>query len=1019
MTRFFIQRPIFTISSFLLLIFAGIFAYNKLELMEYPTLSGDTIMISTSYPGADSSTIESMVTTPIEMALQGIDGVDYINSTSSSGSSKITINLQVGADENTAVTEIETSLSSVLSQLPSGVQNPIIKEADSGSMPDLMLSYTSQTMSAGQITDYIMRNLETVLSNVQGVGEIQIMGDRQYAMRIWLDPYKMRAYGITGTDVENALSTQNVQATPGELDRTSQVITIKALTDGQTVEDFQNLIVKKTGDTVVRLRNIATVKLGAQDTTKTMFTNGTPAVGLAITYKNDANPVDTAKLVKDTIDKIKLPNDLDVQIIRDTSTYVHASIEEVIETFFITVILVILIVIAFLGSLRLAIIPSTAIPLSLCGTFLIMYFIGFSINLLTMLAFVLAIGLVVDDAIVVMENIHRHMLMGKKPLQAAIIGIKELVGAVIGITITLLAVFAPIGLDTGITGALFKQFAFTLAAAVLVSGVVALFFTPMLCSKVITTKESAIATKVEHFFDRLAERYKVFLNSVIHHKKSIVMIVVLIAILGGAMAYILAGKSALAPNEDQGVLVGVAMGPSSARVDYTQKYTNSVNEILKKYPQIENNSAINGFPFGQYSAMLLANLKNWDDRDLSAQQLTAKIMPQLAQIPGLSMMFSSPPALPVSKGIYNFQFVVKTMGNFSQLSKTVNEMVSASHKNSNIQAVQVDLHIDQPQLVLKINKTKANYLGVSMSDIANTLSIAFGQPENNEFVLNGYGYYVIPQVADKMRGNQNIINVLTVKNSQGESIPLSTVVSFKNEITSASWPHFQGQRSATISAQLASGYSTEQGLTYFKDLFNQYKTQDMSYDTQGQTRSFLQSQSSIVLLFIAALVVIFLVLSAQYESFIDPLVILFTVPLALASALIALYLFNYSLNIYTEIGLITLIGLITKHGILLVDFARQHQQTHQSTVEESIIEAASIRLKPVLMTTLAMVFGALPLLLASGAGAHARNQLGLVIFAGMLLGTLFTLIILPTIYCIFRSRSNKTDINQVITQAKA
>ncbi len=1004
MLAFFIRRPVFTTSVFLLLTFCGFFAYQKLELREYPDLSGNTIMISTSYPGANASTIESMVTTPIETTLQGIDGVDYISSNSKSGVSQVSVNLTINADENKAVTQIQTALSSVSSKLPNGVNDPVIREADASSMPDMVLSFSSNSMQASTVSDYITRNIEPILSNLNGVGELQIMGDRQYAMRIWLNPYKMQKYGISAIDVDNALTKQNVQATPGEIDRKSQIITIEAKTDNNTADEFSNLIIKQVDNTVIRLKDTAKVKLGAEDTTSSMFTNGQPAVGLAITYKNDANPIVSAKLIKSAINSIQLPTGLHVQVMRDSSLYINAALEEIVSTLIITIVLVMLIIALFLGSLRWSLIPLSAIPLSLCGTLLVMYNLGFSINLMTLLAFVLAIGLVVDDAIVVMENIHRHMLMGKSPLQAAMCGIKELTSAVIGITITLLAVFAPIGLNTSITGALFKQFAFTLASAVLISGVVALFFTPMLCSKVITTHEGRFAVKTEKCFTQLSLLYKKLLRCIIHQKKIILMLLILILILGGSCFFLLSEKSELAPSEDQGVLIGMAIGPTSASLNYTQSYTLPLSPIFKKVPEIQNNTITNGFPMGEYASMIILSLTSWDDRNLSASEITQKLMPELSQNKGLNIMLNSPPALPISKGIYNFEYVIKSMGSYSNLSQVANKIVSEAANNPEIINTQIDLHIDQPQVLIKVNKTKANYIGVSMDDIAKVLSVAFGQPENNEFTLNGYGYYVIPQLSDLTRDNQGIIDVLTVPTSSGKQIPLSSVIQLQNEVVSSSWPHFQGQRAVTISAQLAGNYSTQQALSYFQSLFNEYKTDQMSEDTSGQTRSFLQTQDSMALLFLAALLVIFLVLSAQYESFIDPLIIMFSVPLAITSALLALYFFHYSLNIYTEIGLITLIGLITKHGILLIDFARQHQKEHKSSIEASIIEAGSIRLKPVLMTTLAMLFGSIPLILASGAGSNARNQLGMVIFAGMLFGTLFTLIILPTIYCIFKRK---------------
>ena len=495
------------------------------------------------YPGATSDVMESMVTTPIEMALTGIDGVDFMSSTSSSGSSRISISLQVGADENKAITDIETSLSSVLSQFPSGVQSPIVRAADSSSTPDLIISYSSNNMSPGDISDYIMRDLQTVIGNVQGVGEVQILGNREYAMRIWLDPYKMRQYNITASQVGAALSAQNIQSTPGQLDRKNNIVVLNADTDNNSVEQFKDIVVKQAGSSVIKMADIAKIELGAQSTTTSMKTNGVTAVGLAVTYKNSANPLTTATLVHAALDKVELPTGLKAIVMRDSSDYINASVHEIYHTLAITIILVILIVILFLGSFRFALIPITAIPLSLCGTIIFMYYIGFTLNLLTMLAIVLAIGLVVDDAIVVMENIHRHMIMGKKRLEAAIIGIKELFGAIIGITVTLLAVFAPVSLIGGITGALFVQFSYTLAISVLISGFVAVLFTPMLCSQIITQNTNKFSHLVESIFQIIGDKYRLFLQSVIKMKKIIVFCLILILSLGTIVGYFMAQKA--------------------------------------------------------------------------------------------------------------------------------------------------------------------------------------------------------------------------------------------------------------------------------------------------------------------------------------------------------------------------------------------------------------------------------------------------------------------------------------------
>ncbi|MFZ9035838.1 MAG: efflux RND transporter permease subunit, partial [Francisellaceae bacterium] len=823
MISFFIRRPVFTICAFSLLILGGVFSFLKLNICQYPNMSGDTIMIMTHYNGANASTMETLVTTPIENALQGIDGVDYISSSSSSNSSRIVVNLMVNADENKAVTEIESAISSVKSKLPKGIDDPIIREADSSSMPDLVLSFMSDRISTGAISDYLTRVLTPSLSNIDGVGEVQIMGNRQYALRIWLNLSKMRNDSITMSDLQNALNNQNVYATAGEIDRKDQIITIDAGTDGRTVDDFKNLVVKTVGNKTITLNEIADVTLGAENTTSSMFTDGKPAVGLAITYKNDANPLSSEKLITEALSHVSLPQGMSEKIIRNSTTFIQSSLNDILITLIITLISVLAVIILFLGRFRLVLIPFATIPLSIVGSFIFMQVCGFSINLLTLLAFVLAIGLVVDDAIVVMENIHRHQIMGKSPLNAAIDGSREIFIAIIAITITLLAVFAPIGFDSGITGALFKEFAFTLAFTVLISGIVALFFSPMMCRFLVNDeKANRFSQLIDHQIDRLQYGYEKLLRLIIDQKKIILLIIFFILTLGVTCFYLLVQTSQLAPDEDQSIIIGMAKGPTSASLNYTQHYSDQIPKITKEINAIENTTIINGFPSGQSAAMIMLQLKNWGDRSLSANQIVSQLMPKIDDITGMKIMLSSPPALPVSKGIYGFEFVIKTTGSYESLNEVVNKIMSAAESNPNILNTQVDLHIDQPQLNLKIDKQKANALGVSMADIASSLSIAFGQPENNEFTLNGYAYYVIPQLKDSQRNNQDMIDLLTVKSASGKEIPLSTFVRLTQSITSSSWGHFQGQRSATISAQLANGYSSEEALNYFQSLANKY-----------------------------------------------------------------------------------------------------------------------------------------------------------------------------------------------------
>lgn len=780
-----------------------------------------------------------------------------------------------------------------------------------------------------------------------------------------------------------------------------------AQTTLQNSQDFENLVIKNAGGKLIHLKDIATVELGSLHTTSSMFTNGRSGVAVSVASKSDANPLAVAKAVKKTMAAIKptLPVGLTYIIPYDMSVFIEKSVNEVIRAISEASLLVILVIFLFLGSVRSTFIPVVTIPLSIITTFVIMYVCGYSINILTLLAFVLAIGMVVDDAIVVLENIHRHVEKGMKPFDAAIKGAREIAFAVIAMTITLSAVYVPIGFSSGFTGTLFREFAFTLAGAVIVSGFIALTLSPMMCSKVMKSRQTKgkLSLRAEHLSKNLITGYKKWLTWVLQ-RRYVVLILFSSIVTSGLIIFVpFYLTSRLAPNEDQGVVMGIGQGPTSANLTYTEKYTGQLTKIYKNHPEIDAYTVINGIPNGESSTLSFAALIDYQKRHQSSDEINVQLSKEAAKISGLNFIFISRPSLPGSQSMYPFQFVIKTNGSYEKLYQISNQFITALQKNPHILFARSDLQIDKPEIFVTIDRDKAARLGVLMSDISEALSTAFGQPQNSTFVMNGKTYYAVPQVIKSQRDSENAINNISVMTNSGKTIALSTIVTLSNKVTANTLNHFQQQRATTINIALAPSYSTKAAMDYVKTLAQKILTADMSYDFSGDTRTFLESGSTMGFLFAGALVFIYLVLSAQFESFRDPLVVLFTVPLSLVGALFTLFLAGGSLNIYTEIGLLTLVGLITKHGILIVEFSNRLQQQGMSRTD-SVINAAAQRFRPILMTTVAMLLGVLPLVLASGAGAEARSQMGWVIFGGMAFGTLLTLFVIPTIYTFLAKR---------------
>lgn len=1002
MTDLFIRRPVFSSVLSLLLLIMGLIAYQQLNVRQFPKIDANVITITTYYDGANASIVESFITRKIEDSIQGVDNIDYITSSSTDGKSQVTLNLKINSDINAAMIDVESDLSKILSKLPDGVDDPTIKKVDIDSIPELILNFNSNNMSQEAISDYLTRVIVPQLSNIDGIGSVDVLGDRIYAMRIWLNASKMAQLNISQADIETVLQNKNIQAQPGKIDRKWQLMYINAQTDLSTSDEFANLIVKNDGANIVRLKDIAKVELGAESYDTTMYANGHFSVGVAVTAKSNANPLSVANEVKASLKTLEktLPSGMKVSIPRDSSIYIQRSITEVIHSIFEAAVGVIIVIFLFIGSIRSIIIPIVTIPLSLISVFSFMHGLHYSINTMTLLAFVLAIGMVVDDAIVVVENVHRHMEQGMSAYTAAIQGSKEIGFAIIAMTLTLAAVYTPIGFTVGLTGALFREFAFTLACTVIISGFVALTLSPMMCSKLMRPSDLQHVKKLTHYYHNL-------LDHVLNHR-SIVIAIMLTVLIAGLMLFLpLYQKSGLAPDEDQGVVIGRISAPTSANVAYTQKFTNELAKIYETIPENAGYVIINGHPDGQNSGMTILNLTNWSSRDRASREIITELNKKTNQITGIRVLMMNPPSLPGTQQLYPIQFVVTTTGSYKELSNITEKIMYDAEKNPGFSRVQNDLKLDKPEFDIEIDRSKAAALGIFIDDIATTLKIAFGEPETTDFSVNGLSYEVIPQMQWSNRNSENAIDQLSVKTASGSTVPLSSIVNIKPKIYPSSLNHFQGQRSSTISATLNAGYSTNQAILYLQQLAKKYLTDNMSFGYAGSTREFIEANTSMLMIFSFAIIFIYLILSAQFESFTDPLIILLSVPLSSLGALIAILFSGGSLNIYTEIALVTLIGLISKHGILIVEFANQLQAQGRS-IQQAALESASIRLRPILMTTAAMILGALPLIIASGAGAAARREMGWAIGGGMAIGTLLTLLVVPTMYTFLAKKYNGT-----------
>ncbi|MBA3535662.1 MAG: multidrug efflux RND transporter permease subunit [Tatlockia sp.] len=994
-TDIFIKRPVLATVVSLLIFLFGLNSISTMQIRQYPRMDNTVITITTSYPGADAKLIAGFITTPLETAVASAEGVDYMTSSSVKGLSTITLTIKLNFDPQTAFTDVMSKVQQSINKLPHEAQQPIIIKSSDSSTPLMYISLDSKDMTPQQITDYATRVVQPQLETVEGVAKAEILGGATYSMRVFLNPVKMAALNVAPSDVSKVLANNNFLTAAGSTKGEYVALNVTAKTDLNNAEEFGQLIVRAKNNAIIRLRDIAKVELGSQDYNTTVRFNGKKAVFIAITPTPTANPLTVISNVRKMMPTVQheFPPSLTGTIVYDATDFIRASIDEVIHTIIEAALIVILVIFLFLGSLRSVVIPVVTIPLSLIGVCTLMLFLGYSINLLTLLAFVLAIGLVVDDAIVVVENIHRHIEEGATPLEAALRGAREIAVPVIAMTITLAAVYAPIGFMGGLTGALFKEFAFTLACAVIISGIIALTLTPMMCSKILSADISSgrLVQFLDDKFNKLKARYQRALHSLLNTRA--IMLVFAAAVLLMLPYLYSHTASETAPEEDQGFFFVAAQAPQYATINYREAYTKLFDDIYKSFPEAQHFFTIN-----MNSPISGVVLKPWNQRKRTQFALKEPLQHKLDEIPGLKSFAVIPPPLPGGGSGTPIQFVIKTTNDFESLFDLSNQLVAKAQKSGLFIYVDNSLKFNQPEIEFQINRSKAADLGLDMQAIGSSLTSALSGNYINYFNLQGRSYQVIPQLDRQYRLSSDQLGQIFVRTASGNMVPINTVVTPKEKVQPNAVSHFQQLNAATIQGVMMPGVSLGQGLAYLQEQADKLLPKGFSSDYGGQSRQFIQEGNALIFAFFLAIIVIFLVLAAQYESFRDPLIVLISVPMSICGALIPLNLGAASINIYTQVGLITLIGLISKHGILIVDFANQLQREKKLDRRAAVEEAAAIRLRPILMTTAAMVFGVLPLLLASGAGAVSRFDIGLVISSGLLIGTGFTLFVVPTMY---------------------
>ena len=1005
----FIRRPVLsTVFAFLILLigFQGIF---NLAVREYPEVEETVITVTTVYPGASPDLIQGFVTSPIAAAVATTENIDYVTSQSRPSASVVTVQMKLGSDPDVALTEVMSKVQQVRGQLPSDAEDPTIVKGTGQQFAIMYLAVQNPNMTAEQLTEYIERVIRPRMSTIEGVAEIQIMGAANYSMRVWIDPVRLAARGVTAAEVVGAINQANFLSAPGKTKNEYVTYSITTETTLRTPEAFGALPLTSSGDEVVRLRDVADVELAAESTDTVVNFNGEPGTFIGIFPTPAANPLDTADAVIAELPAIQasLPLGMEMRMVYNATEAISASIEEVFKTIGEAVAIVIVVILLFLGSFRSVLMPIVTIPLSLIGVCGLLLGMGYSINLLSLLAMVLAIGLVVDDAIVVVENIHRHIEEGLSPRQAAFTGMREISGAIVAMTVTLAAVFAPLAFTGGLTGSLFKEFAFTLAGAVMISGVVALTITPAMSARLLAHSDSRFQAFVDRTFARLENFYERIVGGSLKYRAVTLLIVVTLVSLTGYL--FVKTSTELAPEEDRGALFSLITAPRYATTDYTQRYVDSMRDKTKDLPELKANFSIAGFGGQTNSGIAVWSFKDWSERDRSQKELQGDIQARLSSVTGVEALVFAPPSLPGAGGGLPISVIIQSTGDPSQVYEVAEEIRQKAQASGRFIVVQNSLAFDAPQVTVSVDRERAAALNIPASQVGTTLGVLVGGGAVAQFDRDSNSYDVITQVPRDYRENPESLGGFFVRSSTGEMVPLSAVTSVETAASPASIEQFNQLNSATIAALPLPNVTTGDGLQTIEEIAQEVLPDGFFVDYSGQSRLEKEQGNTIMIAFAMAVVVIYLVLAAQFESFRDPLIIMMAVPLSIFGAIVPLNLGLGTLNIYTQIGLITLIGLITKHGILLVEFANQQREHQGLSRMDAIIASAKVRLRPILMTTAAMSLGVVPLILSSGAGAAARYSMGLVIFSGILIGTLFTLFVVPMFYTFISARELRQE----------
>ncbi|MGJ3258983.1 MAG: efflux RND transporter permease subunit [Rhodospirillales bacterium] len=1011
-----VERPVFATVLSLAVVLIGLVSYDRLTVREYPKIDPPVVNVETAYSGASPEIIETQVTQVLEEQLAGIEGVDFMTSISRQEQSQITVTFLLNRDPGEAAADVRDRVSRARDQLPDEVDEPVIQKVEADAQPIIYLAFSSDKHSAMEITDYADRYVKDQLQTLNGVAQVRIFGERAYSMRIWLDPERLAAYRMTPQDVENALRQQNVEIPAGLIESRERQFTILSETDLRTPKEFNELVIRQEGTYLVRLQDIGYAELGPRNDDRIVRFNGQSAIALGVVKQSTANPLEVSDAVRMRLPNIResLPDGMRVEVAHDKSVFIQESIDNVYSTIIEAVILVIAIIFLFLRSWRATLVPLVTIPVSLIGAFALMDLFGFSINTLTLLAMVLAIGLVVDDAIVMLENIYRHVENGMKPREAAIRGAREIGFAVIAMTITLAAVYAPIGFMEGTTGRLFTEFAWALAGAVLVSGFVALTATPMMSALLLkrNEKHGKVYLAVERALQALTDGYRRTLALSLGMRP--VVLAVGLAVAGSSYLFFTNINSELAPYEDQGTILGVFLSPQGSTIEYTDTWAAELEKVYAENENIVRYFVVSGYPIVSQGISFL-KLDLWKNRTVSQEDVVKQLQPKLFGQPGVLAFPVSPPPLGQRTTDKPVNFVVMTSQPYEELKEMTDKLVEKARGNDGLANIESSLKLNTPQLRVQVNRDKVADVDISVGVLGRTLETMMGGRQVTRFKREGQQYDVVVQVADVDRATPDDLRRIYVRSERGEMVQLSNLVDIEETVAPQELNHFNQLRSATITATLNNGYSLGEALAFLESAARDELPQTAQIDYGGQSREYQKSSSSIYVTFALALAFIYLVLAAQFESFRSPFIIMLTVPLSIAGGLAALWLDGSTLNIYSQVGLVTLIGLITKHGILIVEFSNQLRDAGRD-LKDAVIEAAVLRLRPILMTTGAMVLGAVPLAIASGAGAQSRQDIGLVIVGGLLVGTFFTLFVIPTVYTFLAAKAKTDDAETAAAQ---